>query len=108
MQASSAWASPRLIVGRTGCWSVDFVPEESEVPVSILHPRFLEGTVVSAKTTATGADHVADHVALHVADVAWFWAWIWLVGGSQRGLCDLNLLCFAAAFPIIRGLGKEL
>lgn len=59
----------------------------------MLHAWFQEGTVDSAKTTETGAGHVA----VHVADVAWFWAWLGLVGGIPRGLHDLILFCSAAA-----------
>jgi len=56
---------PCLLFGRTECWSSDFVPRESEIPISISHPWFLEGTIASAKTMVIGA---AD-----VADKAWLW-----------------------------------
>lgn len=89
--------APCLVFGRTECGRVDFVWGESEVPISIVHPWFLEGMVVSADSAAVGAVHVVD--VGFVVDVD-------LVGlGDGAGPPGPHpvLLCRS-----IRGLGEKL
>lgn len=50
--------TPCLIFGRTECWSIGFVPQKSEVHISILHTWFLEGTIASTKTKVIGAVYI--------------------------------------------------
>ena len=89
--------APCLVFGRTECWRVDFVWGESEVPISIVHPWFLEEMVVSADSTAVGA--------VHVVDVGFVVDWDLVGWGDGAGPPGPHpvLLCRS-----IRGLGKKL